>query len=116
MNGYFEKVVIKGGKLEVGEESLEMQLPVIEAVLHDNKIIVLLDPDSRAEKYGQFPNLIAIDRSGTTVWTAELPTKESGDAYYRIASAEPLIVYSVFSYSCRIDPQTGKIEEKRFFK
>ena len=108
MNGYFEKVVIKGGKLEVGEESLEMQLPVIEAVLHD--------PDSRAEKYGQFPNLIAIDRSGTTVWTAELPTKESGDAYYRIASAEPLIVYSVFSYSCRIDPQTGKIEEKRFFK
>lgn len=82
----------------------------------ENTIIVLLDPDSNLSKFGQFNNLVALDKEGKEKWTAELPTTTSGDCYMQIVSREPLVVDSFSSYRCQIDLETGKIEQKRFYK
>lgn len=110
------KVEVREGKLILRGQQTSTDYPVSDAFQEDDKIIVLFDPDSKTGKFGQFPNLIAIDRRGQKIWTAQLPTTETGDAYYRISSRKPLIAYSVCSYSCEIDTQTGKIKQKIFYK
>jgi len=56
------------------------------------------------------------DRSGQILWTAELPTTDPGDRYYKIPSSDPLTAYSVRSYDCVIDRHTGYILERVFTK
>jgi ABC-type transport system substrate-binding protein len=50
------------------------------------------------------------------LWTAELPTTNTGDSYYRIVSYRPLVAYSICSYECEIDLDTGRILRRSFFK
>jgi hypothetical protein len=57
-----------------------------------------------------------MDGSGRAVWTAPTPTTATGDCYYHIASAEPLVAYSTQSYDCEIDPADGRIIEQTFTK
>src|SRR5262245_13198964 len=101
------QIGINNGKLFVEEKEIVTQHPVVDAFQEKDKIVILLDPDSYRSKFGQFPNLIAVRENGQRVWTAQLPTAESGDRYYRISSTNPLIAYSVRSYSCEIDTTTG---------
>jgi hypothetical protein len=93
-----------------------LQFPIAAAVEYADSVVVLFDPDSADEGNGRFHNLVAVDRSGQPQWTAELPTEDPGDRYYKIASSEPLIAYSVRSYDCVIDQFTGRILSKSFTK
>jgi hypothetical protein len=95
---------------------IKLDYPISEAFELGDVIIVLLDSDAYAEKFGQFQNLIALNEIGELLWKAELPTAQSGDRYYKIAKQSPLIVYSIYSEECEIDPATGKIKTKTFFK
>ena len=108
---------IKSQVLFVNEVQLNLDYPVSEAFLIESKIIVLFDPDSNLQRFGQFANLIALDaQTHDLIWTSELPTTETGDAYYKITSRKPLVAFSVCSYSCEIDLETGKISNKTFYK
>ncbi len=95
---------------------VRLDYAVEEAFESNGRIIVLLDPDAYTEKFGQFPNLLAVSPSGNRLWTAELPTTDPGDRYYKITSRAPLIASSIWSYECEIDPATGKIKNRIFYK
>jgi hypothetical protein len=94
----------------------ELQYPIGNAIEYEDSVIILFDPDSADEGNGRFHNLVAFDRSGQALWTAELATKDAGDRYYKIPSSDPLIAYSVRSYDCVIDRRTGRILERTFTK
>ena len=102
--------------LNVGGKSMELEYPVANAFMLGDKIIVLFDPDAYTEKFGQFKNLIALNANGERIWTAELPTNESGDTYNQVSSKCPLVAYSWKSFACEIDESTGRIKKKIFSK
>jgi hypothetical protein len=94
----------------------DFEHPVQEAWWWEDLLIVLFDPDAHSERFGQFPNLVAVDVNGTRRWVAELPTTTTGDRYYRIASREPLVAYALSSHDCEIDLRTGRIVRREFTK
>jgi hypothetical protein len=103
-------------QLTVDGVSWHLEHPILDAFALGQKIIVLYDPDIRREKFGQFPNLEAFSSDGQKLWTAELPTNESGDSYYRVCFRDGLIADSWKSFACRLDEATGKIQSKTFYK
>jgi hypothetical protein len=105
-----------GRTLRIDGLDLDLPYPISDAFELADRVIVLFDPDAYRETPGQFPNLIAVSRSGTMLWTAELPTTTAGDRYYKIASRTPLLAYSIYSLECAIDPLTGHIKARREFK
>jgi hypothetical protein len=102
--------------LFIDENRHELQYPIDHAIEYEDSVVILFDPDSADEGDGRFHNLVAFDRSGQVLWTAELPTKDAGDCYYKIISSDPLIAYSFRSYDCLIDRRTGRILERTFTK
>jgi hypothetical protein len=48
------------------------------------------------------------------LWEADLPS--DADYFYRIASVRPLRVNCFSSFRCEIDPATGRIIRKDFYK
>jgi hypothetical protein len=109
-------ITFSGNTIFNGESVLEVEHRVVDAFQIEGRIIVLFDPDSYTERFGQFPNFAAFTPTGERLWIAELPTTNTGDRYYKIASREPLVVYSIDSFECEIDPSTGRIKARRFFK
>lgn len=109
-------ITFSDNTLELNGDKFTLQYPIKEAFEVDDKIIVLFDPDSNFGKQGQFHNLIALSNNGTQIWAADLPTDKRSDVYYRIVSKTPLKADSFCSYECVIDPQSGKIVSKIFFK
>jgi hypothetical protein len=109
-------ITFSGATISVNGRYFQMGYPIEEAFEADEKVVVLLDPDAFVEKFGQFNNLCAVDFSGRLLWTAELPTTDPGDRYYKITSRTPLIAYSVWSYECEIDADTGRITRRIYFK
>ena len=93
-----------------------LEFPIDEAFDHGSVVIVFFAPDSGPKRFGQFHNVIAVDRQGNKVWEADLPTSNTGDRYYNIASRDPLTLYSTQSYDVVLDAATGRILEKRFTK
>ena len=87
-------------------------------------VFVLLDPDSylastayklaRQQGAPAMRNLIAFNSRGDRLWEAEMPGVS--DYYYKIQSASPLSAYSFSSYLCEIDPKSGRIAKRTFFK
>lgn len=110
MIGYNENTITVDGK------SYELEHRVADAIEYKDRVVVLFDPEDYTDKFGQFPNLIAISHDGKKLWTAELPTTTSGDRYYRIVRGESLRAASIYSFVCDIDPRTGKIVRKDFVK
>jgi hypothetical protein len=104
--------------LTVGNQRWQVSYPILYAFIANNRVIVLYDPDSYTEKFGQFPNLVAFSFDGEQLWKAELPTHQSGDRYYDVKYSLDvgLEASSVWSYSCKIDESNGKIKSKVFYK
>ena len=103
--------------LTVGDTSYRLEHPVQDAFAAMDLVIVLFNPDSVTDRFGQFPNLVALSAStGELVWKAELPSTTTGDRYYRIASHDPLVAYSVRSFVCTIEMSTGRITDREFVK
>ena len=117
-------VSFSGAEVNLNERRLKMPYRVLDAFISKGVIIVLLDPDSylRDREYKQrlqntgvaLRNLAAFDFEGKRLWEAEFP--QNTDYYYKVSSKEPLIVYSFSSFECEIDPTSGKIKSKSFFK
>jgi hypothetical protein len=104
-----QQLSIDGGKHE-------LPFPIDEAFEYDGLVVVLFDPDSPAETFRPFRNLIALDASGHQQWEADLPTSNPGDRYYKVTSKDPLTACSTQSYDCVIDVSTGRIMVKTFTK
>ena len=102
--------------IEINERKIELEHTISDVWCQGQCFFVLFARDETIQKWGQFPNLICINDCGSKLWTAELPTTDTGDRYYKIVSIDPLRAYSVKSFSCVIDEKTGKILSKEFFK
>jgi hypothetical protein len=117
-------VTFQTSTLVINGKSIQMPWAVLEAVEHEDKIFVLLDPDSylldseykkmRRQGAPVVKNLLAFNKSGVKLWEADMP--EPSDYYYLIGSASPLFVNSFSSYRCEIEPTSGKIINKEFLK
>jgi hypothetical protein len=83
-------IAFSGATVSINGNSFDMDYPIEEAFEADGKAIVFLSSDAFVGKFGQFNNLCALDFSGRRLWTVELPTTDTGDRYYRIASRMPL--------------------------
>ena len=109
-------ITFSGKTLSIDGRPLELDYPVVDAFELEGRIVVLFNPDAYTEKFGQFPNLIALRPTGERLWVAELATTTTGDRYYKVGSQTPLVVYSIYSQECEIDPATGRVKVRRFFK
>jgi outer membrane protein assembly factor BamB len=79
-------------------------------------VIALLDYMEMGS--GPAKNLIRIDREGTVVWQAPLPTSELSDAYVDFSlDSEGLVSANSWSgWRVRLDAASGEIIEKLFAK
>ena len=111
-------------ELRIGERVIVTPWPVMEAFDDGERVIVLLNPDAyltdpayKIQRRSGMPanrNLLAYSYDGDLLWEAHFPSDV--DYYYRISSRQPLRVNSFSSFRCEIDPTTGKIIKKDFFK
>ena len=115
-NDDFAFELIDGGEISIDGSVVPTPYPITEAVKVGEVVVVLYDPDADPRRYGTFRNVVALDRGGRQVWVAETPTTSTGDCYYHIASAKPLIAYPTQSFDCTIDPTSGRITEQVFTK
>ena len=112
-----DTVSFSGNCLFVGSEQIaSFDVPISKAFSSGRLVIVLLDHGAYPRDVHRCNNLLAVDRRGRKTWVARLPSEKRADAYYKIASEEPLIVYSIASYECKIDPLSGQILSSTFFK
>ena len=120
-------ITYDGSKLQIDGKAVETPSPIREAFAVRWGVIVLMDqfadlkgPVLDIREIRNAPkgtNLFCYSPDGTLLWKAELPTGEnSEDYYYRVSSRSPLVVNSFSSYRCEIDPATGRIIGKDFFK
>lgn len=117
-------ILFQGKELVIDGSSIQMALPILDAVQYGEKIFVLFDPNSylldpeykkmRKQGVQAIKNLIAINKAGIKLWEADFP--ESADYYYKITSTIPLVVNSFSSYRCEINIDTGKIKTMDFYK
>ncbi len=101
--------------LEVDGHQVKLDFDIVDAVTVGDSVVVLLDVDSVAS-VGQFRNLVALDKRGSVIWKAEMPTSANYDRYFKIASVDPLVAYSTTSFECEIDPGSGKIVRRVYYK
>ena len=109
----------EGNQIKIGDNFKELDYPIQDIINleKDNKIIVLFDRDSNIRSWGQFPNIICLSNKGDKLWTAELPTTNTGDSYHSMELKEgKLVGYSWCSFMSIIDLNTGKILERIFTK
>lgn len=97
------------------EGKLEFELPVLEAFLVENQVLVI--HDYMAYSQGKpAPNFVSYSRTGQRQWVAENPTSLSTDAYTNVISEQPLRVGNFAGYECVISLSTGKLEANAFTK
>jgi hypothetical protein len=111
-------------RLTIGSRSVTFDWRILHVVQDNGRSYVLLDPDdylsdrsykeSRRAGAKAIKNLLAFDAAGQQLWEAELPTQN--DYYYQIRSTKPLIASSFSSFDCEIEPSSGVIVRKTFFK
>jgi hypothetical protein len=105
-----------GQQINIGNIAFNVEYRIKEAVLINDRVIVLYDPDAAPSPYGQFNNLVAYDLNGNKLWIAEHPTNDSGDHYTAISTSLPLTVHNWEGFECAIDPISGKVAQKIFIK
>ncbi len=108
-----EPLEFAGDSIKVAGRSITTEHPVESAFRSGDRIIVLYEPDSVT---GGSSNLACLDLEGREIWIAEFPRADREDYYYRIESADPLVVYSFTSFACEISLVDGRIVKKEFFK
>jgi hypothetical protein len=113
-------IAFAGSNLDINGHSVKLPWPVLQAMEHQGKVFVLLDPDAylTSPGYGKeepaLRNLWAFDLAGHKIWEAELP--QDSDYYYRLTSANPLVANSFSSHICTIDSGNGAVLQAQFVK
>jgi hypothetical protein len=116
-----------GSQLQIDGYEIATPWPIREAFRLGDKVVVLLDQSAHLKgpildiqemrELAKGRNLFCYSNDGELLWKAEFPGGDcSEDYYYRISSRSPLLVNSFSSFCCEIDPATGKIIHKDFFK
>lgn len=105
-----------GHNLRIDGVDYRLAYPIVESFECDGVVVVMFEPDSNPKNWGQFPNIVAVDRQGRQTWEASLPTSNTGDRYYKITSRDPLTAYSVMSYEVVLNLTNGRILTTTFFK
>jgi len=77
------------------------------------RCLILLDTAASKEKV--FENLLCVERSGNTVWKAELPDQPDAFVKFEMA-ANGLRAWTWSGWALRLEPATGKILERQFVK
>jgi hypothetical protein len=118
------KIAFEGSTLTINQLAVKLRWPILDARAVEGKVIVLLDPDAyitapeeklRIRSGGQsIRNLLALSSTGELLWEAELPDRV--DYYYMISSLDPIVANSFSSYRCVINPASGQIARKEFYK
>ena len=109
------KLEAKDRVVVLPDGELELELPVLEALLVENQVLVIHD-------YMAYPqdkpaqNLVCYSKSGSPLWLAESPSASSADAYTNFLSERPLRVGNFAGYECVISLSTGKLESSAFTK
>ena len=113
-------IAFAGSNLDINGHSVELPWPVRQAMEHQGKVFVLLDPDAYlmspgySKEESALRNLWAYDMAGRKIWEAEFP--EASDYYYRLISADPLVANSFSSHICTIDSGNGALLQAQFVK
>lgn len=117
-------VSFKNQELKIGNHMITTPWPVMDVFDDGHRVIALLNPDAyltdpaykTCRRSGAPPNknLLAYSYEGHLLWEADFPS--ATDYYYCISSKRPLRVNSFSSFRCTIDPETGKIIKKIFYK
>jgi hypothetical protein len=120
------KVNFSGKSLEIDGRSIETRWDIQEAFEVGGKVIALLDffatikqPVLHIREIRDLPkgrNLHCFSKEGALLWEAEFPEGDGPDYYYSVTSRVPLVANSFSSYRCEIDPDTGKILRRQFYK
>ena len=80
--------------------------------------IVLLDPDQRPEgvlPWHPFFNLLRVAANGEVVWRAPM-VERSVKSWVSVSYEDDKLFASAWSWSCELDPATGRIIDKVFTK
>ena len=81
--------------------------------------IVLLDPEQRPDgvlPWHPFHNLLRLSSTGGVVWRAELvPGESTAKCWLRVEFDDVLTAWT-YSYTCVLDPGTGRIVDSTFTK
>jgi hypothetical protein len=97
------------------EGRLEFELPVLEAILVENQLLVIHDymasPQDKPAR-----NLVSYSMSGQRLWVADNPSTSTSDAYTNFLSEQPLRVGNFAGYECVISLSTGRLESSAFIK
>jgi hypothetical protein len=114
-----EKYEIKKNPLKVNNKNIEVNYPVKNHSIHEDKVIVLYDPDYQLKERGAlgppFPNLECFDINGNYLWTAELPSNYARACYNGFKILDSLIeAYSWRDIICNIDIETGKVLKRTY--
>src|SRR4051812_26116370 len=100
------KLQFAGKRVELNGAHLDLELPVLDAILLGDRVLVVHDymayPRGAAA-----PNLVAYSLSGERVWTAENGGFGQIDAYTKFVSEDPLVVSNFAGFSGTIEPRTG---------
>ena len=87
----------------------------VKVVPGQDKSVVLLDYITQPD--GPYPNLLCVSSSGAIVWTADLPTASSTDAYVSFDLGHGVIHANSWSgYMVDIDIQSGALSGKVYTK
>ena len=118
------KISFSKSELRIEDRVIVTPWPVMDAFDDGQRVIALLNPDAyltdpayKIQRRAGMPpnkNLLAYSYDGNLMWEADFP--ENVDYYYCISSQHPLRVNSFSSFSCEIDPATGNIIKKDFYK
>lgn len=110
------KLYFEGKTIRVGDQEWNVDYPIQEGKLVNEKVVLIYDSVAIPDYVGQFRNLEAFDLNGCKLWTAEHPTNQAADLYVKFLKTDPLIVLNFASFICRIDPSNGKLMEAEFTK
>lgn len=98
------------------DKHLDLPLRLLDAV-HLGERIIVVHNYMDYPRGAPAPNLVAYSLIGEKLWTGEnLSVSDETDAYVGFQSEEPLWVYNFSGFLCRIDPENGRLLEKRFTK
>jgi hypothetical protein len=109
------KLIFQENIVQLPENSLQLRLPILDARLLGDKVIVIHD-------YMAFPegrpaaNLLAYSLTGKKLWVAENPSAAPADAFVNFISEEPLQVGNFAGYKCTISLESGKLITSEFTK
>jgi hypothetical protein len=101
-------LVFKENTVTAGEHSWSVDRLVWDGRLIGDRVILILDPLP-----GSVParNVHAYSLSGQWLWTAEHPTDWPSDCYMNFVAGAGIVLNSFAGFTCRIDPETGRLIE-----